>query len=234
VVKRDNHLTGQKAIFENRHDAGKQLATKLGSYAGRSVVVLAIPNGGVPVAIEVAGALKAELDVIVCRKVPMLLNPEGSLGAATDDGTVIINEEALRAIGLSRQRLEKDISRIRADIKQRSLLYKGNRPIVRVAGKSVIIIDDGLASGYTMMAAVESVRHRRPKEVTVAVPVASAIAFKRLEKVADKVVACTVGYMPKFYVSDFYRYWHDLSDNDVLRYLEEWRARQFRSGIQDK
>ena len=224
-------MTGQQAMFDNRHDAGRQLAEKLGSYTGKSAVVLAIPNGGVPVAIEVAGALKAELDLIVCRKVPMLINPEGSLGAATDDGTVIINEEALKAIGLNRQRLEKDISRIRADIKQRSLLYKGNRPIVRVAGKSVIIIDDGLASGYTMMAAVESVRRRRPREIVVAVPVASAIAFKRLEKVADKVVACTVGYMPRFYVSDFYRYWHDLSDNDVLRYLEEWRAQQFRSGI---
>ncbi len=227
-------MTGQQTIFENRHDAGRQLAAKLGGYSARTAVVLAIPNGGVPVAIEVAGVLKAELDVIVCRKVPMLLNPEGSLGAATDDGTVIINEEALRAIGLTRQRLEQDISRIRADIKQRSLLYKGNRPIVRVADKSVIIIDDGLASGYTMMAAVESVRHRHPREVIVAVPVASAIAFKRLEKVADKVIACTVGYMPQFYVSDFYRYWHDLSDNDVVRYLEEWRARKFRSGIQDK
>ena len=227
-------MTGQQPIFENRHDAGKQLAEKLAGYAGKSVVVLAIPNGGVPVGIEVAGALKAELDVIVCRKVPMLLNPEGSLGAATDDGTIIINEEALRAIGLSRQRLEKDISRIRSDIKQRSLLYKGSRPIVRVAGRSAIIIDDGLASGYTMMAAVESVRHRHPKEVIAAVPVASAIAFKRLEKVADKVVAGTVGYMPKFYVSDFYRYWHDLSDSDVVRYLEEWRAREFRSNIEQE
>lgn len=224
-------MTGQQPIFENRHDAGKQLAEKLAGYAGKSVVVLAIPNGGVPVGIEVAGALKAELDVIVCRKVPMLLNPEGSLGAATDDGTIIINEEALRAIGLSRQRLEKDISRIRSDIKQRSLLYKGSRPIVRVAARSVIIIDDGLASGYTMMAAVESVRHRHPKEVIAAVPVASAIAFKRLEKVADRVIACTVGYMPKFYVSDFYRHWHDLADSDVLRYLEEWRARRSGSGL---
>jgi len=195
-------------------------------------VVLAIPNGGVPVAIEVASTLKAELDLIVCRKIPMLLNPEGSLGAATDDGTVILNEEAVRKIGLSRQQLEHDISKIRADIKQRSLLYKGNRPIVRVGGRKVIIIDDGLASGFTMMAAVESARHRQPREIIVAVPVASAVAFKRLEKVADRVVTCTIGYMPKFYVSDFYKHWYDLSDKDVLRYLQEWRAQQFRANIE--
>lgn len=195
-------------------------------------MVLAIPNGGVPVAIEVASVLKAELDLIVCRKIPMLLNPEGSLGAATDDGTVILNEEAVRKIGLSRQQLEHDISKIRADIKQRSLLYKGNRPIVRVGGRKVIIIDDGLASGFTMMAAVESARHRQPREIIVAVPVASAVAFKRLEKVADKVVTCTVGYMPKFYVSDFYKHWYDLSDKDVLRYLQEWRAQKFRANIE--
>lgn len=195
-------------------------------------MVLAIPNGGVPIALEVASALKAELDLVVCRKIPMLLNPEGSLGAAADDGTVILNEEAVRKIGLSRQQLEHDIGRIRADIKQRSLLYKGDRPIVRVGGKAVIIIDDGLASGYTMMAAVASVRHRSPKEVVVAVPVAPAVAVERLEKVADRVVTCLIGRMPNFYLSDFYRYYYDLSDKDVIRYLKEWRAQRFRAKIE--
>jgi len=195
------------------------------------VVVLAIPNGGVPVALEVAGALKAELDLVICRKVPLLLSPEGSLGAAADDGTVILNEEAVKRIGFSRQKLEDEINKVRAEIKQRSLLYKGDRPIIRVSGKTVITIDDGLASGFTMMAAVESIRHRRPKEVVVAVPVASAMAVKQVEKVADKVVTCVTGFMPKFYVSDFYRYWPDLSDDDVIRYLNQWRMRQFMSHV---
>ena len=226
------YSAGARAIFETRHDAGRQLAAKLSEYSKQSVVVLALPNGGVPVALEVANVLKADLDLIVCRKIPMLLNPEGSLGAATDDGTVILNEEAVKRTGLSRQQLEHDIGRIRADIKQRSLLYKGNRPIVRVGGKTVILIDDGLASGFTMMAAVESVRHRRPKEIVVAVPVAPAVAVKRLERVADKVVTCTTSFAPKFYISDFYRYWYDVSDNDVVRYLNQWRALKFRSNIE--
>jgi predicted phosphoribosyltransferase len=210
------------------------LAAKLSEYYDRSAVVLAIPNGGVPVAMEVASALKAEFDLIVCRKVPLLLNPEGSLGAAADDGTVILNEEAVRRIGFSRERLEFEISKVRTEIKQRSLLYKGDRPIIRIGGRSVIIIDDGLASGFTMMAAVESARHRRPKEVVVAVPVASAMAVKQVERHADKVVTYFTGFMPKFYVSDFYRYWNELRDDEVIRYLNQWRARHLQQSKPSK
>ena len=218
-------------FFENRHDAGRQLAAKLGEYDGQSVAVLAVPNGGVPVALEVARALKGNLDLVVCRKIPILINPEGSLGATADDGTVILNEEAVKRIGFSRQELEYEISKVRAEIKERTLLYKGDRPIVRISGKTVILIDDGLASGFTMMAAVESVRHRHPKEIIVAVPVASAMAVKNVEKAADRVVTCFTGFMPRFYVSDFYRYWLDLTDEDVVSYLRQWRSQQFRLHI---
>ncbi len=221
-------MTGHQAIFESRHDAGRQLAAELGEYSGQSVVVLAIPNGGVPVALEVASALNGDLDLVICRKIPLLLNPEGSLGAAADDGTVILNEEAVKRIGLSRQQLEYEIGKVRAEIKQRIILYKGDRPLVRITGKTVILIDDGIASGFTMMAAVESVRHRQPKEVVIAVPVASAMAVKQVEKVADKVVTCFTGFMPKFYVSDFYRYWYDLGDDEVVRYLRRWQTRHLR------
>jgi len=213
-------------IFENRRDAGRQLADKLSGYNGKAVGVVAIPNGGVPVAVEVAAALKADLELVVCRKVPLLLNPEGSLGAAADDGTVILNEEAVKGIGFSRQQLEDEIGKVRAEIKQRSLLYKWDRPIVRVSGKTAIVIDDGLASGFTMMAAVESVRPRHPKEIVVAVPVAPAAAVKQVERIADRVITCVTSFVPRFYVSDFYRYWHDLSDDDVVRYIKEWRMRQ--------
>ena len=215
-------------MFESRQDAGGRLADELGEYNNQSVVVLAIPNGGVPVALEIASTINADLDLVICRKIPILLNPEGSLGAAADDGTVILNEEAVKKIGFNRQQLEDEINKVRAEIKQRSLLYRGDRPIVRVGGRRVIIIDDGLASGFTMTAAVESVRHRHPKEVVVAVPVASAMAVKQVEKVADRVVTCTTGFMPKFYVSDFYRYWYDIKDDEVIRYLRQWQTRQLR------
>jgi len=185
--------------------------------------VLAIPNGGVAVAVEVASALKADLELIICRKIPIPLNPEAGFGAIADDGTIILNEEMVRRISLNRQQIEYEASKVRAEIKRRSILYRGDRPLVRLSGKTVITIDDGLASGFTMMAAVESVRRRRPKEIVVAVPCASAIAVRQLERVADKVVTITTGYMPRFAVADFYRHWYDLSDDEVIRALRQWR-----------
>ncbi len=226
------HFARGQAIFENRHDAGRQLAEKLSRYKKQPVIVLAIPNGGVPVALEVALALEADLALVISRKIPLPLSPEGGFGAVTDDGTIILNEEVVKRTGLTPQQINYQVSKVRADIKQRSLLYQGNQPLPTVNGKTVIITDDGLASGFTMMAAVQSVRRRRPKEIVAAIPVAPALAVKQLEKVADKVVTCATGYMPKFYVSDFYRYWHNPSDDEVIQYLKEWRMRRFRSNIE--
>jgi len=217
-----------EAIFDNRQDAGRQLAEKLSDYKGQPVIVLAIPNGGVPVALEVAGALEANLDLVISRKIPIPLSPEAGFGAVADDGTIILNEIAVKSIGLSRQQIEYEANKVRAEIKQRSLLYRGNRPLVSVNGKTVIIIDDGLASGFTMMAAVQSVRRRRPKEIVVAVPTASAIALKQVERVTDKVVTCVTGYMPRFAVADFYHHWYDLGDDEVIRYINQWRTRHLR------
>ena len=222
------YFASPQAIFENRQDAGRRLVAKLCEYNGQPVVVLAIPNGGVPVALEVAGALKADLDLIICRKIPIPLNPEAGFGAIADDGTVVLNEEVVKRIGLNRQQIEHEASKVRAEIKRRSILYKGNRPLVSLRSRTVIIIDDGVASGVTMMAAVASVRHRRPKQIVVAAPCAWALAVKQLERVADKVVTCTMGFMPRFAVADFYRHWYDLSDDEVIRYLTKWWTRYLR------
>lgn len=221
------HYPRGTPLFENRFDAGRQLVEKLSGYRGQPVVVLAIPNGGLPVALQVALALEADLDVVISRKLPIPLRPEGGFGAIADDGAVILNEAVVREFGLTQEQINYQVNKVRVDIRRRSLLYRGNRPLVVVSGKIAIIIDDGLASGYTMMAAVESVRRRRPREIVVAVPAASAMAVKQLEKVADRVVTGTTGYVPKFYVSDFYRYWHVLSDDEGLKCLREWRMRRF-------
>jgi putative phosphoribosyl transferase len=216
---------GEAIVFENRHDAGRRLAAELGEYQGQSVVVLAIPNGGVPVAVEVAGALDAELSLVISRKIPMPLRPEAGFGAIADSGNIILNDEVVRRLGLSRQQIEYEASKVRAEIKKRSLLYRGEKPPASITGRTAIIVDDGLASGITMLAAVESVRYRRPRATVVAVPCASAMALKQVERVASRVVALTVSYLPTFYVSDFYRHWYDVGDSEVVQYLNQWRVR---------
>jgi len=218
-------FTRQQPIFENRYDAGRQLTDKLTEYKNRAAVVLAIPNGGVLVALGVALSLDADFNLIISRKIPLPLSPEGGFGAVTDDGTIILNEEMVKRFSLSQQQINYQVSRVRTDIRQRSLLYHKDRPPSVVKGKTVIIVDDGLASGYTMMAAVESIRYRQPKEIIVAVPVASAVALTKVEKIADKVITCVAGFAPEFYVSDFYRYWHEPSDSEVIQCFKEWGMR---------
>ena len=225
------HMPARAPVFENRYDAGRQLAEKLTDYKGQSAIVLAIPNGGAPIALGVALALEAELDIVVSRKIPLPLSPEGGFGAVTDDGTIILNEEMVAKAGLSPQQINYQVSQVRVDIHHRSLLYRGERRPAVLADKTVIIIDDGLASGYTMRAAVESVRQRHPGEIIVAVPVASAKAFQDLGQVADRVTACIVNSTPEFYVADFYRYWNEPDDGEVIQCFKEWRLR--RSGRPD-
>ena len=219
------HISRQEPVFENRYDAGRQLATWLTEYRNRSAVVLAIPNGGVLVGLGVALALNAEFNIIISRKIPLPLSPEGGFGAVTDDGTTILNEDMVKRFNLSQQQINYQVSQVRAAIRQRSLLYHGKRPPLVVKGKTVIMVDDGLASGYTIMAAVESIRYHQPREIIVAVPVASATALPKVEKIANRVIACVSGFAPEFYVSDFYRYWHDPSDEEVLQCFKEWGLR---------
>ncbi len=225
------HYPRQQPIFENRYDAGRQLATKLVEYRKQPAIVLAIPNGGLPVGLQVALALKADLDLVISRKIPIPLRPEGGFGAIADDGATMLNQEVLKGLNLSEQQINYQVSKVRNDIRQRSLLYRGDRLLSVITGKIAIITDDGLASGYTMMAAVESIRRRQPKEIVVAVPAASAQAVKQVEKTADRVVTVVTAFVPRFYVSDFYRYWHVLNDEEGLKVFKEWQRRRYQASI---
>jgi putative phosphoribosyl transferase len=210
-------------LFENRYDAGRQLASRLTEYQGEPVLVLAIPNGGLPIASEIAKALNAELDVVVVRKLPIPLHPEAGFGAVADDGSVILNEELVKREGLTKNQVNEQIAVVTSQVRQRSLLYRKDRTLSSVRGKTAIVVDDGLASGYTMLAAVESVRRRRPRDTVVAVPAASSIALKVMGTTA-KVVTIAEGKEPTFAVADYYRHWYDVHDNEALKILEERRT----------
>ena len=225
------HANRQQPLFENRYDAGRQLAEKLMAYKKEPVIVLAIPNGGIPVGLQVALALDADLDLVISRKIPIPLRPEGGFGAVADDGTTILNQPVLRGINLTENQINYQVSKVRNDIRQRSLLYRGSKPLSIAKDKIAIVVDDGLASGYTMMAAIESVRRRQPKHIIAAVPAASAAAVKNVEKTADRVVTVATSFAPKFYVSDFYRYWHVLSDDEGIKCYQDWKMRRYQSLI---
>ena len=222
-------MPNHSPMFENRYDAGIQLAAKLTEYKTQQVIVLAIPNGGVPVAVPVALALNATLDIVVARKLPIPLLPEGGFGAVADDGTTILNQEVLKAINLDEHQINYQVNKVRNDIRQRSLIYRNNRTLAIVKGKTAIIVDDGLASGYTMLAAVESVKRRQPARIIVAVPVASEVAVAQVGKSANRVVTVETAHVPKFYIADYYRYWNDLSDEEGARCFKEWQTRRHES-----
>jgi putative phosphoribosyl transferase len=219
------HHPAVTPIFDNRYDAGHKLAQKLSGYADKGAVVMGIPNGGAAVALGVALALNADLDLIISRKIPLPLSPEGGFGSVTDDGTTILNDEIVRHAGLTQQQINYQVSRVRADIRHRSLLYHGERRPLAVKGRTVIIVDDGLASGYTMRAAIESLRHRGAEKVVAAAPVGPEHVIIEIQQIAT-VVTCAVGRERAFYLSDYYRYWQDITDTEVLQCLREYQVRR--------
>jgi len=211
----------ESEYFRNRNDAGRRLAEHLAKYGGQDTVVLAVPRGGVPVGLQVAKRLKAQFDVIIPRKIPIPWNPEAGFGAITDDGTMVLNKPMVRSLGLTQEEIEKAADEVRREIARRTKEFRGESPPPDIRGKPVILVDDGLASGYTMLAAIESVRKHEPAKVIVAVPVASAGAFRLVGPRSDELTALVVSERLPFAVADFYLHWSDLTDADVIACLKE-------------
>jgi putative phosphoribosyl transferase len=209
--------------YRNRIDAGRVLAGHLGRYKSGDAVVYAIPRGGIPVAVEVAKRLGIELDVIVARKIPIPDNTEAGYGAVTEDGAIVLNEPLVERLGLTRQQIERHADEVRAEIRRRQAAYRTELRPSSVEGRAAIIVDDGLASGYTMMAAIRSMRKQGAIKVVAAAPVASSSAWELIRSTADEVVCPIVSYSYPFAVAGFYRQWHDLTDEEVIDDLEGFR-----------
>mgnify|MGYP000991454293 CR=1 FL=1 len=208
-------------IFRDREDAGRRLAERLLDYEGRGALVLAIPRGGVPIGYQIAKRIGARLDVIVLRKIPIPWNPEAGFGAVTADGTVVLNESMVRGLGMSEEQIRRAVEEVRNEIVRRTRIYRnGSLELPDVAGRPVILVDDGLASGYTMLAAIQSLEKHKPSEIVVAVPVASSGAARLVRPRVDNFVALIIGERLPFAVADFYQHWSDLTDEEVMSYLE--------------
>lgn len=206
-------------MFLDRIEAGRQLAGELRPRVTADTVVLAIPRGGVPVAVEVATRLNLPLDIIVPRKLPIPWNPEAGFGAVTSDGVVVLNEALVRELDLTQDRIREIVQSVSDEIGRRDQVYRSARSKLDIAGKPVVIVDDGLASGYTMIAAVQAARQRGAQRVAVAVPVASESALRLIKESVDDLICLIESHRLPFAVADYYVAWHDLTDEEVLGYL---------------
>jgi putative phosphoribosyl transferase len=216
----DPRLREQQGVFRDRHDAGRQLGAFLRTLpAIRDPLVLAIPAGGVPVGREVAAALGAPLSLAVVRKIRIPGTTESGFGAVTWDGEVLINEPLRAALGLSAPEVEKAVADTRKNVAGRVARFSGGRPVPEMAAKTVILTDDGLASGFTMLAAIRSVRSRGPSRVIAAVPTASASAAGLVAGHADLLACLNIRSGRTFAVAGAYREWYDLDDREVLEEL---------------
>jgi len=205
--------------FADRREAGRILAKDLLPYRDRAgVVVLGLPRGGIPVAFEVARALRRPLDVFVVRKLGAPGQEELAMGAIASGGIVVINDEVVEALHVSREVLREEIARERLELVRRERLYRGDRPALEVFGRAVILVDDGLATGSTMRAAVRALRRNRPAEIVVAVPTASPVICDEFRCIADSCV-CTITPEPFRAVGLWYDDFEQVSDEEVCRLL---------------
>ena len=212
------------SVFKDRFEAGKLIASELRKYAGnRNTIVLAVPAGGVPVGYEVSKQLAISLDVIVVRKVQIPWIAEAGFGAVTWDGKVFLNEGLVKELGLTEKEIEMSILETKRNIQERLRKFRGDKPMPNLKENVVIIVDDGLASGFTMLAAARTVKDRKPKKVIIAVPTASLGAIELLESEVDEIICLNIRSGSSFAVADAYENWHDLTDEEVIEILQEKR-----------
>lgn len=217
-------------VFVDRVEAGKKLASELKDYSGNAVV-LAIPRGGVIVGYEIAHKLRVLLDIIVPRKIGAPQNPELAIGAVTEDGTIILDRQLVEYLGVPESYIREETERQRLEIKRRLKFYRRNITFPKLKNHNVIIVDDGIATGATIKAALSSVRKNNPKSIIIAVPVGPPSIINALEMEADHVVCLST---PTAFsaIGQFYSNFAQTSDEEVIKLLklnrDELKAKDLR------
>ncbi len=208
-------------IFRDRYDAGQQLAEQLSFLKDQpNVIVLGIPRGGVVVAAEVARALKAPLDVFLAHKLGAPFNPELAIGAVTSTGEILLDELLVHELDISTDEIVREAEHQRAEIERRMHLYRQNRPPLDVQNKTVVLIDDGVATGSTVLASLRALRQMRPAKLILAIPVGPAETMRRLARECDQLIMLATPE-PFWAVGRFYAQFGQTSDEEVIALLEK-------------
>ncbi len=205
-------------IFEDRYTAGEKLSVLLQRFATKKTVILALPRGGIEVAAPVSERLQLPLDVIIARKIADPSQPEFAIGAISEFDTFYINRPLVSHLRISQQQLEDLVEIEKRELKRRILLYRNNRSLSYVRGKSLFVIDDGVATGLTAQVALQAARILKPKEIIFAAPVCAADSLLRLRKNADEVVSIITPHDLRA-VGNYYRYFGQVDDNRVIELL---------------
>ncbi|MDO8140443.1 MAG: phosphoribosyltransferase family protein [Candidatus Brocadiales bacterium] len=218
----DRLLRDKVYVFKDRKEAGRLLARKLSGYKDVHGIVLGIPSGGVPVAAEIAKVLGLSLDVIIVRKIQLPDNTEAGFGAVRPDGEVSLNTNLITQLRLTEEEVKRQIQITVDTIKRRNELFREGRPFPFLKDKVVIIVDDGLASGYTMLSAVDFIKRHKPERVVIAVPTAPKGTVDLILPQVDEVVCLNVRSGFTFAVANAYEKWYDLEDGEVISILRSF------------
>ena len=211
-----------QGLFQDRADAGRQLAEALARYRDQDALVLAIPRGGVEIGYHVALGLQADLSIIISRKLPFPDNPEAGFGAVAEDGSLYLDREA--AGWLPEDTVQKIVRDQEKEIRRRVSALRGGRPLPVISGRTVILVDDGIAMGSTMRASISLCRHQKAGRIVVASPVSGSATAREFEDLADEVVVLTTPPLFRA-VAQVYKKWYDVSDEEVIVILKKWHQK---------
>lgn len=212
-------LKNKVGVFKDRAHAGAVLSDMLSSYRLKNSLVLAIPSGGVPVGRVISDRLRLSFDVAVVSKITLPWNTEAGYGAVAFDGTCRLNRTLISRLGLTEDQIEEGIRITRAKVANRSSMFRGERLLPDLKEKSIILVDDGLASGFTMITAIEALRKVHAETLIVAVPTAHARAIQAVAGLTEGVFCANIREGDMYAVADAYEYWYDVSENEVMKMM---------------
>lgn len=210
------------AVFKNREHAGEVLGEMLSSYKGTDAVVFAIPAGGIPVGAALASKLQIPLEVAVVSKITLPWNTEAGYGAVAFDGTIKLNEGMIERLGLTESDVKEGIEKTSKKVKNRVEEFRKGKSPLKIAGRTVILVDDGIASGFTMLVAVEALKNAGADQLIIAVPTAHLENIKQLIPQVDAIYCPNIRSGWSFAVADAYQYWSDVSEEEVMEILKRF------------